>query len=534
MEALMKARSLLLALLAAAVFVTTTETQSRISPGSMPSVERVVAEIKGTSPMDTAARQVGAFWQLRQIIETLAGPRLWRGQLTPEETRLVGEYNLGYRQAAQPFANLKGTPEGAKFYQMHTFYEVDDDFRFELVERFLAPPLRAEYLRLKGISDARWLEQSEAARRQREYVQSGQAQAEADAKRRQAEQDLQASIAQQQPRPWQRALARCIASGRSESQCFTESAARDSPLANMFLAAPRVAPGLSLSGVYSGAGGFTMTFYPDVVMVACQEVGAAGAYAIERSGGQVRVKLLAPSKLAGTPFASNELLASLLPQNAPANPEAWQEQQINASLRADGTLMASRLSPGPVASISVTGQVPLGTARTATGEMVTVYETRTRTCPLGGLEATGPASPFGSGSTAGAAGMSLAIDLLAGKSDPAVTKMPPPGFRMNGRYADQRDFEVEFHPESAVVTCRDAVAAGDYSVAITGDRGLVTIQNGGGSIVLELRPDGTLAGSGPVQVNGRVIAGQNANGDLVFQPKTDTCTIGTLTPVRSQ
>jgi hypothetical protein len=73
-----------------------------------------------------------------------------------------------------------------------------------------------------------------------------------------------------------------------------------------------------------------------------------------------------------------------------------------------------------------------------------------------------------------------------------------------------------------------------YSVAITGDRGLVTIQNGGGSIVLELRPDGTLAGSGPVQVNGRVIAGQNANGDLVFQPKTDTCTIGTLTPVRSQ
>ena len=72
----------------------------------------------------------------------------------------------------EPYTNLKGTPEGPKFYQMHAFYEVDDGFRTELIERFLSPALRSKYLRLKGISDAQWLARSEAARRERERVQA--------------------------------------------------------------------------------------------------------------------------------------------------------------------------------------------------------------------------------------------------------------------------------------------------------------------------------------------------------------------------
>lgn len=54
----------------------------------MPSVQRVRAEIRGKNRMDTAARQMGAFWQLQKIIETLAGPRFYRTR-TPDEARLI-------------------------------------------------------------------------------------------------------------------------------------------------------------------------------------------------------------------------------------------------------------------------------------------------------------------------------------------------------------------------------------------------------------------------------------------------------------
>ena len=40
-----------------------------------PSVERVKAEIKGTDAMETAARQMGAFWRVQQIIKDLSGFR---------------------------------------------------------------------------------------------------------------------------------------------------------------------------------------------------------------------------------------------------------------------------------------------------------------------------------------------------------------------------------------------------------------------------------------------------------------------------
>jgi hypothetical protein len=67
-----------------------------------PPVGRVQAQIKGKDAMDTAARQMGAFWQLLQVIQELAGQRFYRNQLTPDEGRLIGQYRLGYSTAEQP------------------------------------------------------------------------------------------------------------------------------------------------------------------------------------------------------------------------------------------------------------------------------------------------------------------------------------------------------------------------------------------------------------------------------------------------
>ena len=92
----MKARVVALTLAAVAALLQTPNTQAQATNppylSQYPSAARVKAEIKGTDAMDTAARQMGAFWQLQKIIETLSGLRWARNELTPAEGRLLGEY----------------------------------------------------------------------------------------------------------------------------------------------------------------------------------------------------------------------------------------------------------------------------------------------------------------------------------------------------------------------------------------------------------------------------------------------------------
>ena len=139
----MPTRLAMLAAVALAACAAAASAQTRATAANMPSVERVRAEITGATPMETAARQMGAFWQLRRIIETLAGPRFDRGQLAPEENRLRGEDNNAYAQAGQPYAQLQGD-QRPKWFQMHSFYETDDKFRDELLDWFVSPALPAE------------------------------------------------------------------------------------------------------------------------------------------------------------------------------------------------------------------------------------------------------------------------------------------------------------------------------------------------------------------------------------------------------
>ena len=119
----------------------------------MPSMEGVATEIKGADAMDTAARRMGAFWQLMQIIQELAGQRLYRNQLTPDEGRLIGQYRLGYSTAEQPYAHIPRSPshpDKEKWFKAHTFYENDPGFRDELLNKFFTEEFRAAYYRVTG------------------------------------------------------------------------------------------------------------------------------------------------------------------------------------------------------------------------------------------------------------------------------------------------------------------------------------------------------------------------------------------------
>ncbi|MFB3922163.1 MAG: tetratricopeptide repeat protein [Terriglobia bacterium] len=135
-----------------------------------PSLERVRAELKSADAMETAAKQMGAFWQLQEMINNLAGPRRYRNQLTPDEKRFLGQYAAGYQAAGQPYANY---PDRPTWYKLHAHYEVDAVFLEELLNRFFSPGLRAQYLQLKGEQHARAVARSQAAANTRAQMQTG-------------------------------------------------------------------------------------------------------------------------------------------------------------------------------------------------------------------------------------------------------------------------------------------------------------------------------------------------------------------------
>ncbi len=493
----------------------------------MPSVERVTREIQGKDSIDTAARQAGAFWQLRQVIYDIAlSQRRTDRQHTPDERRLANAYYAAYYSVWQPLEKSL-SQDRPRLFKLQG-YTADREFLDEALTRLGAASVRAEYARAKGIFVAR----------HEQFVREGKEQ------QARAQAEAQEYLAQQQPSAGQRELARCIASGRSETQCFVEAFGKDmAHMQPILKKIPRPA-GLFLSGVYAGQGGFSVTFYPEVTMVGCKGISAQGNYAVEMKDNQVVVRLLQPSPAASPAmgiFQNTEALAKLLPQTPGANPEEWQSQRVVFPLRPDGRMAAVRIAPQPSGTIQVTGPVPVGTrqgTRTVTETVggltttrsepttETVYAMKTATCLLGILAPTGPAPVLGSMSTAPAAVLNLAF----GGEDKNAGKVPPPGLRMNGQYVGQAGFDIEFHPESAVLACRQAVIARDYTVSMKGNQILVNIQDSTKPIVLELRPDGKLAGSGPVQINARAIVGKDANGQLVYQPTSDTCTLGVLTP----
>lgn len=64
----------------------------------MPSVDQVMKAMQASDPDETAARQMGAFWQLKTMIEEIAGPRYYKPGLTPEEAKLRQAYYTAYSQ----------------------------------------------------------------------------------------------------------------------------------------------------------------------------------------------------------------------------------------------------------------------------------------------------------------------------------------------------------------------------------------------------------------------------------------------------
>ncbi|MGH2541319.1 MAG: tetratricopeptide repeat protein [Ardenticatenaceae bacterium] len=117
----------------------------------MPTVERVKAEIEGTDPMDTAARQAGAFWRFRMMIRDLAYAQ-GRGdrQHTPDEQRLANEYYAGHHYVYQPVLDALSDADKRKYHNLHSGYAYGTEFLDELLQRLFPPEFRIAYYQAMG------------------------------------------------------------------------------------------------------------------------------------------------------------------------------------------------------------------------------------------------------------------------------------------------------------------------------------------------------------------------------------------------
>lgn len=118
-----------------------------------PSVERVLAEIKGRDDRDTQARQIGALRQLWHMVASLAPGRAE----TPDETRLRQAYNVASGQIDRPMMatfskadteRLGFKSPRAQWVALCAMYETDEALREELLTRFFSPSFRTRFAQL--------------------------------------------------------------------------------------------------------------------------------------------------------------------------------------------------------------------------------------------------------------------------------------------------------------------------------------------------------------------------------------------------
>ena len=107
---------------------------------------------------------------------------------------------------------------------------------------------------------------------------------------------------------------------------------------------------------------------------------------------------------------------------------------------------------------------------------------------------------------------------------------PGPGLRLTGTYASGA-LGFEFHEESVVVACGRTMDARSYTVQETAAGVAVRIDNQPQPITLALLPDGSLSGSGPVQISGHSFVGDRASASSSYTASsTARCVLSTLLP----
>lgn len=506
----MKMRITSFAILALVSLLLTTHVQSQATNPpylrEMPTVDRVTREIQGKDAADTAERQVGAFMQLIKIIDAMQGTR--GGASTPDENRIRGDYRSAYDRIWQSRPELKAvmrdgsTPTDLGMAYLN--YDGNPGFRSELLNRFFSADFRAQYFKANADAEARYQQYVKA--NTKVYGGAPPAQQETDD-------------------PGTLAARRCVAAGRDPMQCAAETMKKEFNvlMGGIAPSAKKTEPpsGLRMNGTYPGPGRFGLTFGPAAVAVTCGALKPEGhAYTVATNGDQILVTIQNEPKPILVALRSDGKLAGPGPTDIKGQVVVGQKTTQTTEQKRINQNEARQYNPLDVRR-DMSGGLYVDAPATTT---IPVHETRTERCNIGVLATTGATPALELDTVLGTKGFDASARKMASSQEIKAT----PGLRMIGEYAGQGGFGIEFHNESAVLECREAVVARAYTVNNTGSQ--VTIQHSPNPLVLALGPDGKLTGSGSIQVAGRVVVGMSPDNQVIYAPKTGNCTVGTLAP----
>ncbi len=315
----------------------------------------------------------------------------------------------------------------------------------------------------------------------------------------------------------ERAMRRCVSSGRLPASCTGNAllGAFSSMVGSVLPSVPGATPpppGPDMAGVFQGAGSWRLDFVDGGVLVNCS--------------------FLSPNQEAyHLKFESNR--TALIIDTRP--------KPLDLTLHADGTITG----PGPVtiqgvvaagyvsgaAGTGATQQDQYGNLYDAAGNRVagnanngyTKFAPRTTTCPAINLSSKG----------AGVGIQTMQTDLLKTMFGGDKGAPTPPGIRMHGIFAASTGFSVQFFPESVILGCGpDSARAYPYTVVPTPGGAQIKIDAPDHPLTLAFKPDGSLAPTttGPYQVHGRVVIGQDDNDNFTFAPMEQTCNLAELAP----
>ena len=345
----------------------------------------------------------------------------------------------------------------------------------------------------------------------------------------------------------ERALRRCVSSGRLPSSCTGNSLlGMFSGMVSQILpgADKTPAPGPVMAGVFQGAGSWRLDFIDGCVLVNCSFLSPnqenyslkfesnRTALIIDTKPKPLDLTLRADGTITGPgPVTIQGVVAGGYTPGT-STPGHTQTQSYNTTER-----MNENMIPGGAANANATyaggGTYDVTTTHTSNTYVpgqstpgTTSFVPRTATCPALNLSSKG----------AGVGIQTMQTDLLKTAFGGDKGPPTPPGIRMHGIFAASTGFSVEFFPESAILGCGpDAARAYPYTVSATANGAQIKIDAPDQPLTLAFRPDGSLmpTSNGPYQVHGRIVTGQDDNDDFTFAPMELTCNLAALSPSKS-
>ena len=346
--------------------------------------------------------------------------------------------------------------------------------------------------------------------------------------------------------PEERAINRCITSGRLPSSCTGNAllGAFGKMLSSVLPSTGEQGPqaGPTMAGVFEGAGKWRLDFIDGGVLVNCSFLSPnQEAYTLSLTSARPSLTIKTrPRPLVLTLRADGTIagpgpvtIEGVVPGGYTAGTSTPGHTETSTYTTTE-RMNANQVQPAS-GNTSVTntggGTYDVTTTHTSTNNVAgsstpgyTNFVPRSATCPALNLQSTG------------AAGIqTMQTDLLKGMLGGDKGPPTPSGIRMTGIYAAPTGFSVQFFPESAIVGCGpDAARAYPYTVLAEGSRAVVKIAAPDHPLNLAFSSANNLdPGTGAYQVHGRTITGQDNNDNFTFAPLEQTCNLGLLSPAKA-